>query len=175
MIHYQGDFAQLLISAAEAGLGELIDLEMGGEPLEPLVDRLLNQSGAIEQKLLSSTGGQVDVKTFAMLGLMLAAGIQLFRGQIFGPAVPLLWYTAEIVRNNFRNGCLASTSAIAETHVPSSAVLRNRVQCQTLLTQPSALFQQPLSSKRAMLPSLRSRRHCQRHESLSLIYSRLTI
>ena len=101
LVHYQGDFAQLLISAAEAGLGELIDLEMGGEPLEPLVDRLLNQGGAIERKLLSSTGGQVDVKTFAMLGLMLAAGVQLFRGQIFGPAVPLLWYTAEIVRNNF--------------------------------------------------------------------------
>jgi hypothetical protein len=101
LIHYQGDFAQLLMSAAEAGLGELIDLEMGGEPLEPLVDRLLNQGGAIERKLLSSTGGQVDVKTFAMLGLMLAAGVQMFRGQIFGPAVPLLWYTAEIVRNNF--------------------------------------------------------------------------
>jgi hypothetical protein len=103
LVHYKGDLEHLLLSAAEAGLSELIELEMGGEPLEPLADRLLSQAGAIEQKLLASTGGQVDVRTFAMLGLVLAAGVQLFRGQIFGPAVPLLWYTAEIIRNYIPN------------------------------------------------------------------------
>jgi hypothetical protein len=103
LVHYQGDFAQLLINAAAAGLSELLDLEFGGELLEPLVDRLLNQAGTIEQKMLSSTGGQMDARTFAMIGLMLAAGVQVFRGQIFGPAIPLLWYTAEIVRNYFPN------------------------------------------------------------------------
>lgn len=103
LVHYHGDFAQLLVRAAEAGLSELIDLELGAEPLQPLVDRLLNQAGTIEQKMLSSTGGQVDARTFAMFGLMLAAGVQVFRGQLFGPAVPLLWYAAEIVRNYFPN------------------------------------------------------------------------
>jgi hypothetical protein len=103
LVHYQGDLAQLLISAAEAGLSELIDLEMGNEPLEPLADRLLSQVGAVEQKLLASTGGQVDGRTFAMFGLMLAAGVQVFRGQLFGPAVPLLWYTAEIIRSYIPN------------------------------------------------------------------------
>lgn len=99
LIHYQGDFAQLLLSAAEAGLRELIDLEMGPEPLEPLANRLISQGAAIEQKLLTSTGGHVDGQTFALLGLVLAAGIQIFRGQLFGPAVPLLWYTVELLRN----------------------------------------------------------------------------
>ena len=103
LVHYQGDLAHLLMGAAEAGLNELIDLEMGGEPSEPLTDRLLNQVGALEKKLLKSTGGQVDGRTFAMFGFMLAAGVQIFRGQIFGPAVPLLWYTAEVVRNYFPN------------------------------------------------------------------------
>jgi hypothetical protein len=99
LVHYQGDLAHLLLRAAEAGLNELIDLEMDGEPSEPLTDRLLSQVAAMEQRLLASTGGQVDGRTFAMFGLMLAAGVQVFRGQIFGPAVPLLWYTAEIVRH----------------------------------------------------------------------------
>lgn len=103
LLHYQGDLGQLLISAAEAGLSELIDLEMGGELLEPLADRLLGQAEGMEKKLLASTGGQVDGRTLVMFGLMLAAGVQLFRGQIFGPAVPLLWYTAEIIRNYMPN------------------------------------------------------------------------
>jgi hypothetical protein len=99
LIHYQGDFAKLLLSTAEAGLRELIDLEMGAEPLEPLANRLISQGAAIEQKLLASSGGQVDGRTFALLGLVLAAGIQVFRGQLFGPAVPLMWYTVELLRN----------------------------------------------------------------------------
>jgi hypothetical protein len=103
LVHYQGDFTHLLMRAAEAGLSELIDLEMGDEPLASLADVLLDRAGAIEQKLLASTGGQIDGRSFVMVGLMVAAGIQLFRGQLFGPAIPLLWYTAETIRNYTTN------------------------------------------------------------------------
>ncbi len=103
LIHYQGDLESLLISAAAAGLEKFIDLEMGDEPLAPLADRIIDQAATVEQKLLASTGGQIDGRSFVMLGLMLAAGVQLFRGQLFGPAVPLLWYTAEMIRNYTQN------------------------------------------------------------------------
>ncbi len=102
LIHYEGDLEKLLLSAAEAGLAALIDLEMSDEPLESLADSLVNQVGAIERKLHASTGGQMDGRSFVTLALILAAGVQLLRGQIFGHAFPLLWYAAETVRTYAR-------------------------------------------------------------------------
>jgi hypothetical protein len=99
LVHYQGDFSHLLLKVAEAGLDALIDLQTEPEPLEPLGNRLISQGVAFEKKLLDSTGGQMDGRSFALLALLLAAGLQIFRGQLFGPAVPLLWYTAEFIRN----------------------------------------------------------------------------
>jgi len=102
LIQYEGDLQKLLLSGLETGLDDLIDLEMRPEPLEPVADRLLNQAGAIEQKLLASTGGQMDSRSLVTIALIVAAGLQLLRGQVFGPAIPLLWYTAETIRTYAR-------------------------------------------------------------------------
>jgi hypothetical protein len=99
LVHYQGHLSDLLLKAAEAGLDTLIDLQMEPEPLEPLGNRLMGQGVAFEKKLLESTGGQMDGRSLALLALLVAAGFQIFRGQLFGPAVPLLWYTSELIRN----------------------------------------------------------------------------
>lgn len=102
LVHYQGNFTQLLMQVAETGLSSMLELEMGDEPVAPLGDRLIEQAGAIEQKLLATTGGHVDGRTAVLLTLLLTTGVQLFRGRLLN-AVPLLWYTAETVRHYMPN------------------------------------------------------------------------
>ena len=101
LVHYSGDFSDLLIRAAETGLTALIEFELGTPIATPMIEGLFGHMSAMDTHVQSKTGGQVDARTIALLGLIVAAGVQLFRGRVFGPAVPLIWYAAETVRNYY--------------------------------------------------------------------------
>jgi hypothetical protein len=101
LIHYSGDFSNLLMKAAEIGLSQLVELELGTPVATPLIESLFGHVSTIDQQVQTKSNGQVDARTIALFGLIVAAGVQLVRGQVFGPAVPLIWYAAETVRNYY--------------------------------------------------------------------------
>jgi hypothetical protein len=43
--------------------------------------------------------GDLDVRSLAFVILLLASALQIFRGQILGPASTLLWYALELLLN----------------------------------------------------------------------------
>jgi hypothetical protein len=51
----------------------------------------------IEQALKSGTAGNVDLRTLAFLGLMGLTLHQVLRGQVLGPALPMLWNAFSLV------------------------------------------------------------------------------
>lgn len=101
LVRYSGDFSELLLKAAEAGLTHLVEVELGTPAATPLIDDLFSRFSSVDKQVQNKSNGQVDARTVALFGLVLAAGVQLFRGQVFGPAVPLIWYAAEIVRSHY--------------------------------------------------------------------------
>jgi hypothetical protein len=99
LVHYEGSFAEMLLQIAETGLANLLEVEMGEPPLLPMAMQLAQQARSVDGRLKAISGGTLDAQTVILLSLIFATGVQLVRGQIFGPAVPLLWYAAETVRH----------------------------------------------------------------------------
>lgn len=51
----------------------------------------------IEQLLRNGTAGSVDLKTVAFIGMMGLTLHQILRGQVLGPALPMLWNAFSLV------------------------------------------------------------------------------
>lgn len=96
LVHYTGELPMLLAEAMGAGLGDLA-IEAGLPPLEPIGGRLRGRLGDLSEKVSRSTNGVVDGPGAVVIGLLLAGTLQALRGQVLGPAVPLLWYAAQAV------------------------------------------------------------------------------
>jgi hypothetical protein len=76
---------------------------------EPLRSSL----SGIEQALKSGTAGGVDLRTLAFLGMMGLTLHQILRGQVLGPALPMLWNAFSLIGQINR-------SAPAESPGPAS-------------------------------------------------------
>lgn len=88
LIHHQGSFRELADFAAEAGLFALAS----GEPsLPPARGQLAAALRALDAGVRGASGGASDLRlAVAMLFFALAA-VQLARGNILVPALPLAW------------------------------------------------------------------------------------
>ncbi|MGD8312163.1 MAG: hypothetical protein PVJ66_06160 [Gammaproteobacteria bacterium] len=58
---------------------------------------LRNGLSGIEQALKSGTAGSVDLRTLAFLGMMGLTLHQILRGQVLGPALPMLWNAFSLI------------------------------------------------------------------------------
>lgn len=98
LLHYDAALPVLLLEAAEAGLTELADIELGLQPLVPISEHLTTRLGDVDRQISQFTQGTVNGTTVVILFLLLAGGLQVLRGRVLGSAVPLLWYAWQAVR-----------------------------------------------------------------------------
>lgn len=95
LIRYEGEIEQVLAQAATVGLVELLEVTTDLPMLEPIAEQLINRLGDIDQTLSKRTQGVLDGRSALLAGFLVAAIVQAFRGSLFGPSVPLLWYAAQ--------------------------------------------------------------------------------
>lgn len=94
LVRYAGPLTSLLVEAAAAGLYELAEVSDELPPVPPVADKLVDRLLDLDQQIAQSSGGSLNGRSVVLIALLLAAGMQLYRGQFLGPAVPLLWYAA---------------------------------------------------------------------------------
>jgi Heavy metal associated domain 2 len=94
LVHHSGEAFDLLMLAAGAGLGEMIDFE----PPAPVARQLRSQFMQLDEMVRRATEGRLDLGTLSMIGLFAFAGVQLLRGNQPILAVTLAWYAAELLR-----------------------------------------------------------------------------
>ena len=68
----------------------------------------------IEQLLRNGTAGSVDLKTVAFIGVMGLTLHQIMRGQVLGPALPMLWNAFSLI-NRINSSPADSPSNDADT------------------------------------------------------------
>jgi hypothetical protein len=98
LVRFEGDLETVLAQAAAAGLAELLDISDSLPPTKPVGEALLERLQQTDARIVTSTGGAMNGGSVVLVGLLAAALLQLWRGQTFGPAVPLLWYAAQALR-----------------------------------------------------------------------------
>ena len=94
LVRYAGPLANLLVEAAGAGLHELAEISDDLPPVPPVTDTVIERLIDLDKQIIESSGASLNGRAMLLLGLVAAAGVQLYRGQLLGPAVPLLWYAA---------------------------------------------------------------------------------
>lgn len=105
LVRYTND-ASLMNEIAEVGLSELVRLEIGLPPIEPIGQRFTQRLQSIDHRIHAATAGQVDGSGLTLLVLLCSSLFQIVRGrEVFGAAVPLLWYAGQAI-----NGVLPSRS-----------------------------------------------------------------
>jgi hypothetical protein len=116
LLHHSGPAFDLLLAAARAGLGELIEIETPAP-----VGRQLQAEGAqLDDLVRRVTAGQLDLSTLAMFGLVTLAGVQLVQGSQPMIAVTLAWYGAGLLRR--------WESPIGNPSAPAVQITWNRVR-----------------------------------------------
>jgi hypothetical protein len=106
LVRYTND-ASLMTEIAEAGLSELVRVEFGLPPIEPIGQRFAQRLQTIDRGIQTATRGQVDGSGLTLLALLCSSFFQIVRGrEVFGAAVPLLWYAGQAI-----NGALPSRSS----------------------------------------------------------------
>ena len=73
-----------------------------------------------EQALKSGTAGNVDLRTLAFLGLMGLTLHQVLRGQVLGPALPMLWNAFSLIGQINRSPPAGSTGTAQDTPADAS-------------------------------------------------------
>lgn len=94
LLHYHGDLADL---AAAAAAGQLFSLEPPQPPSRSVLDIVSDRVERLEQLVLHSSRGAVDLDTLLFVGLVGAGVVQIARGRALGPASTLLANAATIL------------------------------------------------------------------------------
>ena len=95
LVRYEGELATILGQAAAVGLQELLDFDESLPPVKAIEDALSERLLRVDAQILETTGGTVGGRSAVLVTLLVAALVQLWRGQAFGPALPLIWYAAQ--------------------------------------------------------------------------------
>jgi hypothetical protein len=86
----------------------------------PSFEPLRSGLSAIEQGLRSGTAGSVDLRTIAFLGMMGLTLHQVLRGQVLGPALPMLWNAFSLIGQINRSPPAGSTGTAQDTPADAS-------------------------------------------------------
>jgi hypothetical protein len=95
LVRYEGELAPVLLQAAQVGLAELLELTEDLPPVKPVEDALLDTLSQADSRILSISSGAMNGRSAVLVSLLVAGLFQLWRGQLLGPAIPLLWYAAQ--------------------------------------------------------------------------------
>ncbi|MCF8015316.1 MAG: hypothetical protein K9L65_06375, partial [Chromatiaceae bacterium] len=80
---------------AATGRLQIVD---GPPPPSPGLNALRRAADRIDRSLEEQTGGSADLRTLAVLLLIVLAMGQVLRGQLLAPTASLLWYAFELLR-----------------------------------------------------------------------------
>ncbi|MBK1618729.1 hypothetical protein CKO42_09835 [Lamprobacter modestohalophilus] len=83
------------LAIAATGRLQIVD---GPPPLSPGLNAVRRAADRIDRSLEEQTGGSADLRTLAVLLLIVLAMGQVLRGQLLAPAASLLWYAFELLR-----------------------------------------------------------------------------
>jgi hypothetical protein len=97
LVRYSGELTDLLAQVASTGLEDLLEISDELPPVPAVSDQLLVKLNRMDSRIASGTGGGLDGRSAVLITLLLAGTAQLLRGQVFGPAVPLIWYAAQAI------------------------------------------------------------------------------
>lgn len=75
----------------------MFEIAEGSEPETPALTPLFSGIRKLDQAIVSSTSGSVDLRTLLFVGALIIAIRQMRRGELFSPALPLLWSAMEMV------------------------------------------------------------------------------
>jgi hypothetical protein len=115
LVHYRGGIDQLLAEAAIKGLNEILDISEDLPPIIPAAAKMAQQLIQIDRQITELSGGGLDGRSAVLIGLAVAAIMQLFRGEIFGPAIPLIWYAAQAIGGGMKMESPTAPPALASS------------------------------------------------------------
>ncbi len=95
LVRHAASVAAVADHAAGAGLFALNGLEPG-EP--PLAQKLRTQMAALDSRLKSAVGGELDLWTTVSILYLAFAVVQLLRGNVLGPVTTLAWTALAAMR-----------------------------------------------------------------------------
>ena len=96
------DHPELAYENLEAQLGQLglFELSESPEPQKPALKPLLEGGSWINQAVIEGTLGTIDLRTIAVIGLVGLAIQQALRGNIVGPALPLILSALDLAQHS---------------------------------------------------------------------------
>jgi hypothetical protein len=65
----------------------------------PAIEPLRSSLSGIGNLVREGTAGSVDLRTLAFIGMMGLTLHQILRGQVLGPALPMLWNAFSLIGN----------------------------------------------------------------------------
>ena len=95
LLHPELPYAQLEPRLAALDLFEIV---AAPAPKQSALMPVFDGVASLDQGLAGGTSGNFDLRTLAVIGLVGAAVHQLYRGNIFGPAVPMLVSALDLAR-----------------------------------------------------------------------------
>jgi hypothetical protein len=97
LVEHEGEIADLVMQAFGADIGDLVEIALNAPPV---AQRLASEITAIDRNIRDFTGGEIDLRTLASIGLLAMAAIQLIAGQQPAIAVTVGWYASELLRRS---------------------------------------------------------------------------
>ena len=96
LLHSLENNAELLKRLPQLALFEITDChKQDADAFTPLRSGLTG----IERLLRNGSAGSVDLRTMAFIGIMGLTLHQIMRGQVLGPALPMLWNAFSLINN----------------------------------------------------------------------------
>jgi hypothetical protein len=100
LLHPEQTWAELEPQLQQLGLFEITE---AAEPEKPALEPLLEGFSRINQALTAGSSGRVDLRTLTYIGMMALTINQIMRGQVLGPALPMLWNALSLVERFTRS------------------------------------------------------------------------
>jgi hypothetical protein len=94
LLHPEQPYAQVADQLRQLRLFEITE---GAEPGSSALASLSSALATVDKALAGSSGGSVDLRALAYIGLMVFTVRQIMRGQVLGPALPMLWQALSLV------------------------------------------------------------------------------
>lgn len=88
----------------------LFEIHTVPEPAKPALAQLSSGIAMVDAAIQDSSGGRVDLRALAYIAMMGFTLHQIVRGQLLGPAIPMMWQALSLLdRINDRKGAAVSS------------------------------------------------------------------
>ncbi len=108
LLHPEQSYVELEPQLQGLGLFELVS---GSEPTSSMLEPMFEGFSWADQALNETSTGKVDLRSLAFIGLMGLAVQQIYRGNIVGPAIPMLISALDLAQQSTQSATTASPDA----------------------------------------------------------------